>query len=82
MKIKKDTSNHKLINYYKAYRIKLTILIRKAKEQYCINKIEICKGNGRGIWKVINELSGRKIKSTGLNEIKRTYIQHLCLKTT
>lgn len=71
MKIKRDTSNHKLINYYKAYRNKLTILIRKAKEQYYINKIEICKGNGREIWKVINELSGRKIKSTGLpiNEI-------------
>ncbi|KAF0756126.1 RNA-directed DNA polymerase from mobile element jockey [Aphis craccivora] len=58
MKIKKDTSNHKLINYYKTYRNKLTKLIRKAKEQYYINKIEICK--------VINELSGRKIKSTGL----------------
>jgi len=55
-----------LINYYKTYWNKLIILIRKAKEQYYINKIEICKGNGREIWKVINELSGRKIKSTGL----------------
>lgn len=38
---------------------KLTILIRKAKEQYYINKIENCKGNGRKIWQVINELSNR-----------------------
>jgi len=49
MKIKKDTSNHKFINYYKTYRNKLIILIRKAKEQYNINKIEICKGNGKEI---------------------------------
>ncbi|CAI6365046.1 unnamed protein product [Macrosiphum euphorbiae] len=73
MKIKKDTSNNKLINYYKDNRNKLTILIRKAKEQYYVNKIEICNGDGREIWKVINELSGRKIKSTGLpiNEIRK-----------
>jgi len=71
MKIKKDISNNKFINYYKTYRNKLTMLIWKAKEQYYINKIEICKGNGREIRKVINELSRRKIKSTGLliNEI-------------
>lgn len=37
----------------------LTILIRKAKEQYYINKIENCKDNGRKIWQVINELSNR-----------------------
>ena len=71
LKIKKDTSNLKLINYYKTYRNKLTILIRKAKEQYYTNKIETCKGNGRDIWQVINELTGRKINSAGLpiNEI-------------
>lgn len=71
MKIKKDTQNQKLLNYYKACRNKLTILIRKAKEQYYINKIDTCKGNGREVWKVINEIAGRKINSAGLpiNEI-------------
>lgn len=46
------------VNYYKYYRNKLTLLIRKAKEQYYINRIELCKDNGREIWKVINELYG------------------------
>jgi len=43
MRTKKDITNHKLVNYYKAYRNKLTILIRNVKEQYYIcyiNKIE------------------------------------------
>lgn len=60
MKTKRDKTNLKLLNYYRAYRNKLTILIRKAKEQFYINKIETCKGNGREIWKVINELTSRK----------------------
>ena len=47
MKTKRDKTNLKLLNYYGAYRNKLTILIRKAKEQFYINKIETCKGNGR-----------------------------------
>jgi len=54
------------VNYYKSYRNKLTILIRKAKEQYYINRIEICKGNGREIWKVISELyRGEKLIQPG-----------------
>ncbi|KAF0755644.1 neuroblastoma-amplified sequence-like, partial [Aphis craccivora] len=48
------------VNYYKSYRNKLTILIRKAKEQYYINRIEICKGNGREIWKDIYPTSTPK----------------------
>ncbi|KAL4082915.1 hypothetical protein QTP88_029569 [Uroleucon formosanum] len=72
MKIKKDPSNHKLISYYKAYRNKLTMLIRKAKEQSYVNKVENCQGNGRVIWNVINELSRRKVDTTTglpINEI-------------
>jgi hypothetical protein len=66
MKTKRDKTNFKLLNYYRAYRNKLTILIRKAKEQFYTNKIETCKGNRREIWKVINELTPRKEISSKL----------------
>jgi len=60
MRTKRDKTNSKLLNYYRAYRNKLTTLIRKAKEQFYINKIKKCEGNGREIWKVINEHLGKK----------------------
>lgn len=63
-----DTSNLKLIDYYKTYKNKSTIFIRKAKEQYYTYKIEICKGNGWEMWQVINELTERKINSSNFND--------------
>jgi hypothetical protein len=46
-------------NYFKAYRNRLTSLIKFQKQQYYRQKINDCKDNPRKFWGVLNEIAGR-----------------------
>lgn len=50
--------NDKLKDYYRSFKNKLKVNIRKAKEEYYLKTFEDCAGNSREQWKVVNNLIG------------------------
>ena len=67
-KVKKQPYNTSLKIYYRRYRNMLRNLVRKARESYYSNKLELAEGDSRKTWEVIKEVLNRKNISGKSNE--------------
>lgn len=63
IKMKKHPLNKSLIKYYKSYRNKLNSLIRLAKINFYKSKFSSASNNPKSTWKLINEITGKKLKN-------------------
>ena len=60
-----------LINetFYKSYRNSLTNAVKQAKRTYYLNSFEICKGDVKGTWRLLNDLIVREKKNRNVNSV-------------
>ena len=61
---------------YKQYRNYLNRIIRKAKKDYYITKLQASANKSKAIWSVINEILSKKRKRTEIKKIKTPNGQH------
>lgn len=54
---------------YKAYRNKLTTILRKAEKMNYLHKLESAQGNCTKTWKILNQIISRTIKKDHIQEI-------------
>lgn len=69
-KLKKQPFNVKLLDYFKKYRNILTNLLRKAKERYYKQEIELVRHDSRKLWQVLNEVIEKKAHSEKIQSIE------------
>ena len=54
---------------YKAYRNKLTTVLRKSEKNYYLQKLENCKNNLAKTWKIMNSITSRTRSKHSIDEI-------------
>jgi hypothetical protein len=54
------TKDHELWNYYRKLRNEINDDVKRSKQKYATGKLNDCHGNTKKMWKVLDELTGRK----------------------
>lgn len=68
--LQKDPNNVQLQIQYKNYKNRLTALIKKTKNQYYSDKIKNNISDSKNLWKVVQEITKAKTKTTDIQSIK------------